>query len=80
VARIAYADPATLDEELRAELERSRRVGTPRPETTAIRARVPQVARAFSRAWEAIFRNGVVDHPLKELCRVYVSQTIDCRY
>jgi hypothetical protein len=38
------------------------------------------VARAFSRAWERIFRNGVLAHSLKELCRVYVSQTIECNY
>jgi len=25
-------------------------------------------------------QSGIVDHPLKELCRVYVSKTIDCHY
>jgi hypothetical protein len=25
-------------------------------------------------------RTGIVDHSLKELCRVYVSKTIDCDY
>jgi hypothetical protein len=24
--------------------------------------------------------NGVIDHRIKELCRVYVSQSIDCHY
>jgi hypothetical protein len=81
MARIAYVDPAALtDPELIQELERSRRYGTPRPETQAIRSRVPMVAKSFSRAWNAIFREGIVDHPLKELCRVYVSKTIDCHY
>jgi len=28
----------------------------------------------------AIFREGIVDHELKELCRVYVSKTIECDY
>jgi len=32
------------------------------------------------RGWEAIFRNGLVEHPLKELCRVYVSESIGCEY
>jgi hypothetical protein len=41
---------------------------------------VPAVAKGFSRGWETIFRNGVVEHPLKELCRVYVSKSIDCDY
>jgi hypothetical protein len=38
------------------------------------------VIRAFSQAWELTFRNGVVDHKLKEMCRVYVSKSIDCEY
>jgi hypothetical protein len=41
---------------------------------------VPAVLRSFSRNWDAVFRNGVLDHPIKELCRVYVSKTIDCHY
>jgi hypothetical protein len=81
VARISYVDPATLtDPELIEDLERARRFGTPRPETQSIRSHVPAVAKAFSRAWDTIFREGVVDHELKELCRVYVSKTIECDY
>ena len=41
---------------------------------------VMDVAKAFSRAWKRIFRAGTVEHPLKELCRVYVSETIGCDY
>jgi len=81
VARISYADvDASADPELREYMEQARRFGTPRPETQAIRSHVPAVAKAFSRAWERIFRNGLVEHPLKELCRVYVSKTIECSY
>jgi hypothetical protein len=81
MARISYVDPATLtDPELINDLERARRFGTPRPETQSIRSHVPAVAKAFSRAWDAIFREGIVDHELKELCRVYVSKTIECDY
>jgi len=81
VARISYIDVDKLeDAELREYMEHARRFGTPRPETQAIRSHVPAVARAFSRAWERIFRKGVLEHSLKELCRVYVSQTIECNY
>jgi hypothetical protein len=81
VARISYVDVDKLDDaELRGYMEQARRFGTPRPETQAIRSHVPAVARAFSRAWDGIFRNGVLEHSLKELCRVYVSQTIECNY
>ncbi len=79
--RISYIAPEGLvDPELRLYLERARQFGTPRPETQAIRSHVPAVAKAFSRAWERIFRQGVVDHAVKELCRVYVSKTIECDY
>jgi hypothetical protein len=79
--RIPYVDPEEIsDPEIRAYLERARKEGTPRPESQAIRAHNPNVIRAFSQAWELTFRSGVVDHALKELCRVYVSKSIDCEY
>lgn len=81
MARIGYVDPASItDPELRRYMKDARRIGTPRPETQSIRSHVPAVAKAFMRAWERIFRQGIVEHPLKELCRVYVSKTIECEY
>ena len=81
MARIRYVEPQSLtDPELVDYLENASRIGTPRPETQANRSNVPAVAKAFSRPWESIFRNGKVEHPLKELCRVYVSKTIACDY
>ena len=79
--RISYVDPGTItDPEIQGYLERARREGTPRPESQAVRAHNPSVIRAFSQAWELTFRSGVVDHALKELCRVYVSKSIECEY
>jgi alkylhydroperoxidase/carboxymuconolactone decarboxylase family protein YurZ len=81
VARISYVDERAIsDPELLRYLADARRIGTPRPETQSIRTHVPAVAKAFMRAWERIFREGVLDHSLKELCRVYVSKTIECEY
>ena len=81
MARISYVDPAAIDDpELAADMEHPRLYGTPRPETQAIRFHVPAVAKAFMRPWRSIFREGIVDHSLKELCRVYVSKTINCDY
>ncbi len=81
MARISYVDPASItDPELRRYMKDAQRYGTPRPETQSIRSHVPAVAKSFSRAWERIFRNGSVEHALKELCRVYVSKTIECDY
>lgn len=79
--RIRYVDLATIDDpELREYLEQARTRGTPRPESQAVRAHNPAVLRAFSRAWEAVFIKGVLDHGIKELCRVYVSKAIGCEY
>ena len=78
---IPYVDlEKIIDPEIRGYLERARKEGTPRPESQAIRANNPNVIRAFSQAWDLTFGNGVVDHKLKEMCRVYVSKSIDCEY
>lgn len=79
--RIPYPDLESIDDpEILEILGRARRVGTPRPETQAIRSHVPAVVKSFSQAWQDTFVNGVVDHALKELCRVYVTKTVDCGY
>ena len=78
--RISYLDPGKVDPRMREELERCRREGTPRPESSAIRAHVPAVFWSFANSWRDVFHQGVVDHKLKELCRVYVSKTVKCEY
>ncbi len=78
--RISYVDPDTLDAAMRAELERCARVGTPRPESQAVRAHVPAVFWSFANTWQAVFREGVCDHAIKELCRLYVSRSVKCEY
>jgi alkylhydroperoxidase family enzyme len=81
MARISYPDLATIDDpEMVAILERARRVGTPRPESQAIRAHVPAVMKTFTAAWMETFVGGVLDHAIKELCRVYVTKTVQCGY
>ena len=78
---ISYIDPRTMkDAAMLAEMERCKSYGTPRPESQAIRAHVPAVLHAFSNSWDKLFRHGVLEHPVKELCRVYVSSTIECHY
>jgi AhpD family alkylhydroperoxidase len=79
--RISYVDPSTItDPELAGYLEDSRRHGTPRLESQAIRAHVPAVLRTFNQSWQAVFREGVLDHGIKELARVFVARSLDCGY
>ena len=78
--RISYVDPATMPEEMRVVVERSAREGTPRPESQCIRAHAPGAFWAFENSWQAVFRTGVCEHAIKELCRVYVSASVKCEY
>lgn len=78
---ISYVDPAGIeDAELQAIMERARTIGTPRPESQAIRLHNPEVMKAFNNAWDVFFRQGVTDHSIKELCRLYVSKSVECEY
>lgn len=78
--RIPYFPIEKMDDAMRAELDRCAREGTPRPESSAVRAHSTGAFWAFADSWAALFRGGVVDHSLKELCRVYVSRSVKCEY
>ena len=65
---------------MRAEMERCAREGTPRPESQAVRAHVPALFWSFANSWRDIFHNGVCDHAIKELCRLYVSRSVKCEF
>src|SRR5450755_5014258 len=79
--RISYIDPATVkDPAMISEFERCAREGTPRPESQAIRAHVPATFWSFANTWRDVFKNGVADHKIKELCRIYVSRSVLCEF
>jgi len=78
--RISYVPLETMGPEMREEMERCQREGTPRPESSAVRAHVPAAFWFFARSWNDLFRNGIADHGLKELARLYVSRSVQCEY
>ena len=79
--RISYVEPSAIsDPAMLAELDRCRREGTPRPESQAIRAHVPATFWSFANTWRDVFHNGVADHSIKELCRIYVSRSVLCEF
>ena len=78
--RLSYVPLSDMTPEMRAEMERCAREGTPRPESSAVRAHVPAAFWFFANGWNDLFRNGVVDHAIKDLCRVYISRTVKCEY
>ena len=81
MARISYVDPDSVtDPELAGYLSDAREHGTPRLESQAVRAHVPAVLRTFSQSWQQVFRDGVLDHRVKELARVFIAKSLECGY
>ena len=78
--RISYVAPEQMDADMRKEMERCQREGTPRPESSAIRAHVKACFWFFANSWRDLFKNGVLDHSIKELCRLYISRSVQCDY
>jgi alkylhydroperoxidase family enzyme len=78
--RISYVPYEEMTPDMQGEMERCAREGTPRPESSAVRAHVPAAFWFFANAWKDLFREGIVDHRIKELCRVYVSRSVKCEY
>ena len=78
--RISYIPLEQMTPEMRAEMERCAQYGTPRPESSAVRAHVPACFWFFANSWDSVFRNGVLEHAIKELCRVYVSRSVICEF
>ncbi len=78
--RISYFPLETMDEPMRAEMDRCAREGTPRPESSAVRAHVPGAFWSFANSWRDIFHNGVCEHAVKELARLYVSRSVKCEF
>jgi AhpD family alkylhydroperoxidase len=79
--RISYIDPDSVQDPDQARyLAEARTHGTPRLESQAIRAHVPAVLATFSESWQQVFRDGVLDHRVKELARVFIAKTLECGY
>ena len=78
--RISYVPFEEMTPDMQEEIRRCAREGTPRPESSAVRAHVPAAFWFFANSWRELFREGIVDHALKELCRVYISRTTKCEY
>jgi alkylhydroperoxidase family enzyme len=77
---ISYVPFEAMDERMQEEMRRCAREGTPRPESSAVRAHAPNAFWAFADSWQSLFHSGACDHAIKELCRVYISRTVKCEF
>lgn len=78
--RISYFPLSKMDDAMLKVIRRCAAEGTPRPDSSAVRAHSSAAFWAFDDAWNRLFRGGIVDHTIKELCRVYVSRSVKCEY
>jgi AhpD family alkylhydroperoxidase len=78
--RISYVPLEDMDDAMREEMERCARQGTPRPESSAVRAHAPHVFWATTNFRRGVWYDGLVDSATKDLCRVYVSRSVNCEY
>ncbi len=78
--RISYVDPDRQGSGHARRVRSLRQEGTPRPESQAVRAHVPAVFWSFANSWRDVFKHGVADHDIKELCRIYVSRSVMCEF
>ena len=85
------ADGETADQLCRSGDDRRTRRCSPSSSAAAAKARrgprarrsapmCPRPSGPSPQAWDGVFRNGVMDHAIKELCRVYVSRSVKCEY
>jgi alkylhydroperoxidase family enzyme len=77
---IGYLPLEEMDARMQEEMHRCAREGTPRPESSAVRAHAPNAFWAFADSWKSLFHSGVCDHAIKDLCRVYISRTVTCEF
>lgn len=79
--RMPLVDIASLrDPELERIVETSRRLSTPKPAWYQTLASNPLVAKSFAQYWDVAFRNGRVEHEIKELMRLCVAQLLGCSF
>ena len=79
--RMPLVDVGALhDPELDRIIEQARRWSTPKPAWYRTLASNPAVAKAFAQYWDTAFRNGRVDHQIKELMRIAVAQLLGCSF
>ena len=60
---ISYVPLEAMDEAMQEEMHRCAREGTPRPESSAVRAHAPNAFWAFADSWKSLFHSGAATTP-----------------
>lgn len=83
-AHVANVPQLTVDEvtdpELREVIERAAVTKSPPPSWYRTMGQNGEVAKEFARYWDMLHRGGLVEHRIKELCRIQIAQMIGCEF
>jgi len=74
------SDEQVTDPELRDVIERAAITASPPPSWYRTMGNNPEVAKEFARYWDMLHRGGIVDHRIKELCRIQIAQIVGCEF
>jgi alkylhydroperoxidase family enzyme len=75
LAREEIRDPG-----LASVIERAAQTKSPPPSWYRTMGHNPAVATAFAGYWDLLHRGGLVEHRIKELCRVQIAQIVGCEF
>lgn len=73
-------DEEVADPELRDVIERAAVTKSPPPSWYRTMGQNAEVATEFARYWDMLHRGGLVEHRIKELCRIQIAQMIGCEF
>lgn len=77
--RLRYIEEQEKDEVDRELIASAERTGAPDPRVVSIMTR-GKAGRAWVRYWNSLLYDGVLPHPLKEMCRILISMEHRCGY
>jgi alkylhydroperoxidase family enzyme len=74
------AEDEIRDPGLASVIERAAQTQSPPPSWYRTMGHNPDVAAAFAAYWDLLHRGGLVEHRIKELCRVQIAQIVGCEF
>jgi len=78
--RIRYIEEDEKTDVARELIASAERTGAPDPRVVSIMVRNSKAGVAWVRYWNSLLYDGVLPHPLKEMCRILISMSHRCGY
>jgi len=78
--RLRYINEDEKDDVARELIASAERTGAPDPRVVSIMVRNRKAGVAWVRYWNSLLYDGVLPHPLKEMCRIFISMSHRCGY